>query len=238
MEAKSSKHVESGNVYFQQGDYENAVKCYEQAVRRGWENDAKNNLIFSYNFLGGACFAKEDYKNAIAEHKKALALDPNNADAKRGIKSAEAEIARLKAKQMGAKAGKTALSSLLGLLVGAIVCAIIGVIVTQIIINRGNGEDEGLIRLIGVGGGAAIGAVIGAIAGIFGDAYFDYFVFWFGLVGVGSLVVCFLNGMVKGVWSFIGYFIVSMIIGCICGAIISGIALLSRAIVGAIVKKE
>jgi tetratricopeptide (TPR) repeat protein len=232
----ASGYVESGNTYYSNGDYKSAGVEYKKALEFDPIFEKKKQ---KYLENGNAYFRKGDYENAVKYYERAFQHGLDNADAKRDSEAAKAEIARLKAKQMGAKAGKKTLSGLLGLLVGAIIGAGIGAIAALIFPKfAGAGDNVELIRLIGVGGGAALGAIIGMIAGIFGDASYKIGGGFGGLIALGCFGIVFFGGQVKGVGSFISYALASGIIGGIFFSIFSVIGLIAGAVAGAIVKKK
>lgn len=78
--AQSSTQFINANQEYASGDFDGAVRDYEELVRSG--QDAPN--IF-YN-LGNAYFRKKDFGHAILNYERALALDPRHPEAQANLK--------------------------------------------------------------------------------------------------------------------------------------------------------
>lgn len=62
----------TGNAFYKEGDYENAIKYYEKAVRiNHLYEEAHNNLAFLYNKLG-------EYKRAAEHLAELVRINPAN----------------------------------------------------------------------------------------------------------------------------------------------------------------
>lgn len=67
---KARKHYDQGQVFFQNADYDNAIKSYKKAVRKD------RTFAFAWDMLGYSYRKNENYKEAIKAYDKSLALDP------------------------------------------------------------------------------------------------------------------------------------------------------------------
>ena len=65
---------EQGNQAYQKGEYENAIKSYEEIVQTGFEN-----ADLYYN-LGNSSFKLGQNPKAILNYERALRLRPNDED--------------------------------------------------------------------------------------------------------------------------------------------------------------
>ncbi|XP_031560926.1 stress-induced-phosphoprotein 1-like [Actinia tenebrosa] len=110
---KAVEEKEKGNKLFKKGDFPNALKCYNEAIKRN-PGDAKlySNRAATYQKLaafelaqkdcdecirldptfvkgytrkGGVLFALKKYIDARSAYEKALELDPNNKEARDGL---------------------------------------------------------------------------------------------------------------------------------------------------------
>jgi tetratricopeptide (TPR) repeat protein len=64
------------------GDIDLAIADYTQAIRI----DA--TLVPAYNNRGNAYYTKKEYQQAVIDYTQALKLEPNNAEAKKGLEEA------------------------------------------------------------------------------------------------------------------------------------------------------
>jgi len=74
---ESIKINDLGNVYYNQGNFERALSCYNQAI----ELDKHNSIAYTNRANLFADFARKDgkyYKLAINDYSKALIIDPEN----------------------------------------------------------------------------------------------------------------------------------------------------------------
>lgn len=86
-------HYNLGNALFRQEKYDEAAQEYleaskqlnggsqlnSEAVKRLKETD-KQRLSEAFHNLGNACFAKQDYQNAVAAYQNSLRLNPKDND--------------------------------------------------------------------------------------------------------------------------------------------------------------
>jgi tetratricopeptide (TPR) repeat protein len=66
------EHLNLGVAYEKKGEFDNAIKEYEQAAKR---------LPAGYLYLGNIYFQKSDWEKAEKKYKKAIRKDPRNSDA-------------------------------------------------------------------------------------------------------------------------------------------------------------
>jgi tetratricopeptide (TPR) repeat protein len=66
------EHLNLGVTYEQQGDFDNAIKEYQRAVKK---------LPRANLYLGNAHFQKKEWKEAEDFYRKAIEAEPDNADA-------------------------------------------------------------------------------------------------------------------------------------------------------------
>jgi tetratricopeptide (TPR) repeat protein len=66
------EHLNLGVTYEQQGDFDNAIKQYNLAAK---------NLPRANLYLGNAHFQKKEWKEAEGFYRKAIEVEPDNADA-------------------------------------------------------------------------------------------------------------------------------------------------------------
>lgn len=66
------EHLNLGVAYEKNGEFDNAIKEYELAA---------STQPIAYLYLGNAHFQKQEWAHAEHSYKKALEIDPNNADA-------------------------------------------------------------------------------------------------------------------------------------------------------------
>ena len=78
--AQSSTQFAKANQEYASGDFDGAVRDYEELVRSG--QDSPN--VF-YN-LGNAYFRKKDFGHAILNYERALALDPRHPEAQANLR--------------------------------------------------------------------------------------------------------------------------------------------------------
>jgi len=64
-----------GNAYLKEGDYDNAIACYTQAIK------INPNYVDAYFNRGSIYYEKGDYDKAIADYTQTTKIDPNAADA-------------------------------------------------------------------------------------------------------------------------------------------------------------
>lgn len=83
-EATPERLWDAASTAYINGDYNGAVKAYEQLVARGWSSSK-----LYYN-LANAYFKEEQLSRAILFYRRALRLDPGNADARYNLGVAEA----------------------------------------------------------------------------------------------------------------------------------------------------
>lgn len=69
----SASYNRRGNVYFNKGNYDQAIQDYNQAIRLNPE------FGFAFNNRGSAYRAKEDYDRAIQDYNQAIRLKPDYA---------------------------------------------------------------------------------------------------------------------------------------------------------------
>jgi len=67
--------INSGNTYYDKGDYDRAIVDYTQAIK------LDPNYNDAYYNRGNAYFDKGDYNRAIVDYTQVIKLDPNNDDA-------------------------------------------------------------------------------------------------------------------------------------------------------------
>jgi len=70
------EHLNLGVAYEKSGEFDNAIKEYELAAR---------TQPIAYLYLGNAHFQKQDWAHAEHNYKKAIEIDPNNADARNNL---------------------------------------------------------------------------------------------------------------------------------------------------------
>ena len=68
------KEFDKANVHYRSGEYDEAIKTYEQLIKSGYRSPA----VF-YN-LGNAYYKKEDIARAIVNYERALKLSPQDED--------------------------------------------------------------------------------------------------------------------------------------------------------------
>ena len=68
----AEEHLNLGVTYEKQGDFDNALKEY---------NEASKKLPLAYLYMGNVYFQKKGYEEAEVHYKKAIKKDPENADA-------------------------------------------------------------------------------------------------------------------------------------------------------------
>lgn len=80
------EHINSGNRYLSQLQFELAIKEYEEALKIDAENrTAKGNVLVAHNNWGIHFAHHKKYAEALEQFEKVLQLDPNFGDAKRNI---------------------------------------------------------------------------------------------------------------------------------------------------------
>ncbi|WP_299675249.1 tetratricopeptide repeat protein [uncultured Dokdonia sp.] len=67
---KARKYYDDGQAFFQNADYDNAIKSYKKAVRKD------KTFAFAWDMLGYSYRKNENYEEAITAYDKSLALDP------------------------------------------------------------------------------------------------------------------------------------------------------------------
>ncbi|MFC4633808.1 tetratricopeptide repeat protein [Dokdonia ponticola] len=67
---KALELYDEGQVFFQKGEYDNAIKSYKKALRKD------KNFAFAWDMLGYSYRKNENYEEAIKAYDKSLALDP------------------------------------------------------------------------------------------------------------------------------------------------------------------
>ena len=77
-----------GNVYYKTGAYEDALKSYEKATYSK-DTDLQGNAYYN---MGNSLFRMEKLPEAIQFYKKAIDLNPNDADAKFNIEFAQKKL--------------------------------------------------------------------------------------------------------------------------------------------------
>jgi len=78
--------MQQGNTAYQNGDYEQAIDCYQEIISHGNEG-----AILYYN-LGNAYFKAKQTPEALLWYERALRLDPSNEDIKHNIAYANMQI--------------------------------------------------------------------------------------------------------------------------------------------------
>ncbi len=73
--ARAKKYFESGDEYYDKGEYDRVIADYDQAIRL----DPK--YAAAYCSRGAAYDSKDDYDRAIADYDQAIRLDPKDAHA-------------------------------------------------------------------------------------------------------------------------------------------------------------
>ncbi len=67
---KALEYYDEGQVFFQKGAYDDAIKSYKKALRKD------KTFAFAWDMLGYSYRKNENYKEAIKAYDKSLALDP------------------------------------------------------------------------------------------------------------------------------------------------------------------
>lgn len=78
--------MQQGNAAYQSGDYDRAIRCYQEIVNHGNEG-----AILYYN-MGNAYFKSKQTAEALLWYERALRLDPSNEDIKHNIAYANMQI--------------------------------------------------------------------------------------------------------------------------------------------------
>lgn len=78
--------MQQGNAAYQSGDYDRAIRCYQEIVDHGNEG-----AILYYN-MGNAYFKSKQTAEALLWYERALRLDPSNEDIKHNIAYANMQI--------------------------------------------------------------------------------------------------------------------------------------------------
>jgi tetratricopeptide (TPR) repeat protein len=86
---KVSKYIDQGVDYQSKKNYTAALGVYMEAQKYVLPSDSKQLAAIIVN-MGTVYQAMEDYPNAIKCYQKAASLDPSNADAAQGLKTAQA----------------------------------------------------------------------------------------------------------------------------------------------------
>jgi tetratricopeptide (TPR) repeat protein len=79
--SEAMTYYNQGNAYYEAGELDKAIERYTQAIRLNLNSTA------AYIHRGFAYVMKEDYTRARADWEKALQLDPNDAQARKGIEA-------------------------------------------------------------------------------------------------------------------------------------------------------
>ena len=72
-------HIALGGVYYQAGEYDEAIAEFKKAISINPNNES------AYNGLGGVYHQAGEYDEAIAEFKKAISVNPNSLRAYNGL---------------------------------------------------------------------------------------------------------------------------------------------------------
>jgi Ca-activated chloride channel homolog len=91
LEARNSAqgNYNLGNTYFQQGNYEEAVKRFEEAAQLATGKGARAS---AYHNLGNAYFQQKNYEKSVEAYKNALRQYPNDLETKFNLAKAQRMI--------------------------------------------------------------------------------------------------------------------------------------------------
>lgn len=74
-----------GNSFFEQGEYEEAAKRYEEAAGLAEDDNIRSN---AYRNLGDAYFLQQDFEKSVDAYKESLRIDPDDVETKYNLSKA------------------------------------------------------------------------------------------------------------------------------------------------------
>jgi len=98
LDESAVRNAVAGNAYYLAGQYDEAVRRYERAVRNRLPGNTRADL---YRKLGDAHYHAEHYDDAADAYRRALRAEPDSAVLKRGLAAAEGAYARSRGRDGG-----------------------------------------------------------------------------------------------------------------------------------------